>query len=225
MLPESLRAVANMLEEIQRVQKITESRLSNHDAGLEDLKAELQRQVYVQERYAKEIHRLKQELDLLKSSHAGQDIKNKKEAPLAANSADGVKASAEEAPPVQQEAVKENFLTSGDFYKTASAKKTSSNYITASVPLGHETQAQPAAPGYAAKAQPVVSGLEAKAPQYGNTPAEADTGTAGTSRTVQNSSPEQKSRNKGTPQSSQPILPGSGFSHITIDFLRKLGEK
>ncbi len=169
MLPESLRAVANMLEDIQRAQRLTESRLSGHGAELENLRAELQRQINVQERYAKEIYRLKQELDSLKSAQAVQDTKPQKEAPAAENNPAPVKPPTERAPFIPE-----------TFYKTAAAPRTMNNYISASVPLGREAQVN---------------------------------------------SEEGNVSDKTANENSQPVIPGTGFSHITIDFLRKLAEK
>jgi hypothetical protein len=284
MLPESLRTIANMLEDMQRIQRLTESRLSSHGAALEELKAELQRQIYVQERQAKEIYRLKQELDSLKSAYTTQESKNQKEAPAMLSYPAPAKASAEETAAVPQDAVRVVQPIPEKFFKAASTQ----NYITASVPLNSETRPQPqtgstvsytapaavvspaatAATPSAATVHPVTavspttSVAVSTSPATESSPTEALPASAATSSTASSSStseyqtptgssasadtpsattaskatvtalpasqsgkPEQQPLSKAVPDTSRPILPGSGFSHITIDFLRKLGEK
>lgn len=285
MLPESLRTIANMLEDMQRIQRLTESRLSSHGAALEELKAELQRQIYVQERQAKEIYRLKQELDSLKSAYTTQESKNQKEAPAMLSYPAPAKASAEETAAVPQDAVRVVQPIPEKFFKAAASTQ---NYITASVPLNSETRPQPqtgSAVGYTAPTtvastaattatpsaatvhpvtavSPTTSVAVSTSPATESSPTEALPASAATSSTASSSSaseyqtptgssasadtpsattaskatvtalpasqsgkPEQQPLSKAVPDTSRPILPGSGFSHITIDFLRKLGEK
>lgn len=66
-LPASLKAIANMIEDIRHTLKELESRANSQDTGLERLEAELERQLHVQDRSSKEIHKLKQELEALKA--------------------------------------------------------------------------------------------------------------------------------------------------------------
>jgi hypothetical protein len=205
MLPESLRAVANMLEEMQRVQKLTESRLSCHGADLQDLKAELQRQIYVQERQAKEIHKLKQELESLRSACGTHEPADQKEAAAALSNPDTAKASAQGVPLTQQDVIKavSSLPQSERFYNTAAVPRNAPAFITSSIPLGRDTQVQPNDSGTSGQTAAPVSA----------------------SSKEQTGSSDQKAPKKAAKENSQPILPGSGFSHITIDYLRKLGEK
>ncbi len=259
MLPESLRAIANILEDLQRVQKLTESRLSSHGADLQDLKAELQRQIYVQERQAKEIHRLKQELDSLKSAHTSQEARNQKDVPAVLSDPSTVKASADGVAAVSQDIAMVAPPIPEKFYKASASAQ---NYITASVPLNSETRAHPltvTSTGYTAPAaetaslatavaSPIASAVSpqaaaaSQAPEATSpapamalsasemvAPARAASPATATASPVTIESPTVMSPTAKTataaPDSSRPILPGTGFSHITIDFLRKLGEK
>lgn len=162
LLPESIKAIANMLEEIRRVQKEAGLRLSDHTASLEKLEAELQRQIYVQERQAKEIYKLKQELDLLKSAKTTS----------LADAGGSPKTSAVIPEPQIAKAMPE------DFFKAAAAPGAGQHYISASVPLNSIPEALP-----------------------------------------------QNNNSSETVPVASPIMPGSGFSNITVDYLKKMGQK
>ena len=80
-LPASLKTIANLIEEIKHTLKEIESRVSSQDAGLERLEAELDRQLHVQDRASREIHKLKEELEKV-SWKSQNSIKNaEKEVP------------------------------------------------------------------------------------------------------------------------------------------------
>ena len=80
-LPASLKAIANMIEDIRRTLREIEIRVNNQDAGLERLEAELERQLHVQDRSTREIHKLKEELERV-SWKSLNNIKNaEKEVP------------------------------------------------------------------------------------------------------------------------------------------------
>jgi chromosome segregation ATPase len=74
-LPTSLKAMANVIEDTRRSLKEIESRVNNQDTGLEKLQAELERQLHIQERSSREIHKLKEELEKV-SWKSQSNIKN-----------------------------------------------------------------------------------------------------------------------------------------------------
>jgi uncharacterized coiled-coil protein SlyX len=78
-LPASLKTIANMIEDIKHTLKEIESRVNSQDAGLERLEAELDRQLHVQDRSSKEIHKLKDELEKV-SWKSQNSIKNAEKA-------------------------------------------------------------------------------------------------------------------------------------------------
>ncbi len=71
-LPASLKAIANMIEEIRHTLREIEIRVNSQDAALERLEAELERQLHVQDRSSKEVYKLKQELETLKAGPAAK---------------------------------------------------------------------------------------------------------------------------------------------------------
>jgi len=80
-LPDSLKAIANMIEDIRHKLREIESRVNSQDAGLERLEAELERQLHVQDRSTKEIHKLKEELEKISWKPQNRIKNSEKEVP------------------------------------------------------------------------------------------------------------------------------------------------
>jgi chromosome segregation ATPase len=147
-LPEPLKAVVSMIEEIRRTTREAETRVKGLDIVLSKLEAELERQLSVQERTTREMQKLRNELETLKASAAARE--------------QAIAAARKQAP--------------------------------AGEPAGSEAErTRTAAPVQPAPGIPEQPAAE-KQPE--------------------------KSRNAGLP-----VMPGSGFSHITYDYLKKIAQK
>lgn len=66
--PSSLKTMLNVIEDMRVAIKELESRVNTQNSTLELLRAELERQILVDERTSKELHRFRQEIDSIKTS-------------------------------------------------------------------------------------------------------------------------------------------------------------
>jgi len=171
-LSDSLRAIANTIENIRHTIKQSENKIGKLDTGFEELEAELKRQLAVQERTNREIQKIKNELEAIKATLHTNEL------PHAATEK----------------------LNSLPYSANHEAKNLKPLVYTVSL-----SEAAGDTEGRSSTESKSKAGNKHEA-EDGSTPCNGiDTG-------------------KGNPRNETPVMQGSGFSHITFDYLKKLGN-